>query len=194
MLSPNEILRALTASLQLARGDAGGHRLFDHTFEGFWRSFAAIILFAPAYLLSIRTDLIIDNALGRTVPEAGVEFYFLRFIVLVVEWVAYPVAMVAMARMLALGHRYVPYIIAYNWTSVLVAAAVVPPRVLFSVGLIAAGFTQLLYMVALIWAFYFRYSVARTALETSIPTAIGLVIFDFLLGLLINFIGVGLDP
>lgn len=191
MPSIAEIKRALAASVMLARGDAGGHRLFDHSIEGFWRSFSAILLIAPAYLLTIRSERILTASVGGEVPEPDAGFYLLRFVILIVEWFAYPVAMIGLAKLLSLGHRYVPYIIAYNWTSVVIAAVFLVPGLLLTSGLIPPGLAQLFFLAASIWTFYFRYSVARSALETGAATAIGLVIFDFLLGLLINFVGHG---
>jgi len=188
----SEIIRALTASVRLVGGDARGHRLFDHSFEGFLRSFSAIVLIAPIYVLTTRAELVMAATLGREVSEADVDFYFLRLLVLAVEWFAYPIAMIPLARMLMLGQRYVPYIVAYNWTSVLIAIAFLPPSLLFTLGIIPAGFAQFLFLLAVVWAFYFRYSIARTALETGAPIAVGLVVFDFLLGILINFVAVRL--
>jgi hypothetical protein len=51
MPSYAEIQRALQGAWLLARGDTRGMGLFDLSVEGFWRSFAAALLAAPAYVL-----------------------------------------------------------------------------------------------------------------------------------------------
>ena len=46
-------------------------------------------------------------------------------------WVLYPLSMVFLCRTLNLTQNSPPYIIVYNWSSVLVAALVAPPYVLY---------------------------------------------------------------
>jgi hypothetical protein len=66
---------------------------------------------------------------------------------LVLQWVGWPLAMVPIARWLGLAHDYARYIIAYNWSSVLVVAVMVPPLMLLDIGLIGPGFAALLAFV-----------------------------------------------
>jgi hypothetical protein len=48
---PSEFVRSLRGAWLLARGDAAGMGLLDLTVEGFWNSFAAALVAAPAYVL-----------------------------------------------------------------------------------------------------------------------------------------------
>ena len=51
MPSYAEIQRSVQAAWLLARGDTRGMALFDLSLEGFWKSFAAALLVAPAYAI-----------------------------------------------------------------------------------------------------------------------------------------------
>jgi len=139
-----EIVRSLQGSVMLARRDTAGYGLFTMTADGFWRSFAAIVLVAPLYLAV--TSLGGDGA-AADLPEgarASPPAVF-RLAVIAAEWVAYPAAMAFVTRLLGLQHRYVPYIIAYNWSSVPASAVVMPPILLLAGGLIGSDTTVTLF-------------------------------------------------
>lgn len=185
MPSLSEIVRALRGSFLLASGDAGGYRQFDHSMEGFWRSFAAIFLIAPLALASGPAELMIAAEFGEVEREPDIGFHLWRLVMLGADWVAYPIAMVGLAKLLGVGQRYALYIIAYNWSSVMVAVVMIAPLLLFYLGIAGAGFAIVLNLAATLWALWFRFWVARTALEVNVPAAAGLAVFDFLLSMTI---------
>ena len=172
--------------MQLARGDAAGLRAFDTSMDGFWRSFLVVFLVAPLYLIAERSELKLTEDIGAEAVDADPGFYLARLATLGVIWIAYPVVMVFLARLLRLGHRYAAYIVVYNWTSLLTILVMMPPVLLYAVGLIPGAIAVLFNLVATLWVLYYRFYVARTALETSVPTAIGLVVVDVLLSLTID--------
>lgn len=186
ILTRAEILRAFNGSLQLARGNATGLRAFDTSMEGFWRSFLVVFLVAPLYLVAEHAELSLTRDFGAEPVEPDLSFYLARLTTLGLIWIAYPVVMVFLARLLKLGHRYAAYIVVYNWTSLLTILVMMPPVLLYAIGLIPGALAVLLNLAATLWVLYYRFYVARTALETTVPTAIGLVLVDVLLSLTID--------
>ena len=176
-----EASRSLYASWLLLIRDTEGYRYFSQTEAGFWRSFSAIVIIAPLYLYAGTVQIQLPD---EPVPES--PSLAAALVGLVLQWIGWPLAMVPIARWLGLARSYARYIIAYNWSSVLVVAVVVPPLMLLDIGLIGAGFAALLAFVLSVVALYYRWYVAITAFETTGITATALVIADVVLSLLIN--------
>ncbi|MGH6718708.1 MAG: hypothetical protein ACREER_05270 [Alphaproteobacteria bacterium] len=153
------IVGALDAALRLFRFDGSGIDRFDQSVEGFWRSFAVIPLGVPLVLLASLAVPEPDDPM--TGPAAGLLAEAAAYLV---GWLFMPVVAVFLTRAYGLAARYVPYVIALNWTSLVglalaaLIAAVVPggggPLDVIAVPL-------LLYLLAVEWF------AARTALRTT---------------------------
>ena len=176
-----EANRSLYASWLLLIRETDGYRHFSQTEAGFWRSFAAILIIAPLYLYAGTVQIEVP---GEPVPAAPP--LAAAIVGLVLQWIGWPLAMVPIARWLGLAHAYARYIIAYNWSSVLVVAVMVPPLMLLDIGLIGPGLTALLAFLLTLAALYYRWYVALTAFETTGIMAAALVVADVVLSLLIN--------
>ena len=112
MIATPEIVSSLTGAVRLALGDTGAMSCFNRTIEGFWNSFFAAVLAAPGYLalalLSFEETPIADP----------LRVFLVESIAYVIGWVAFPLAMVYVARALGREKRYVNYIVAFNWAQV----------------------------------------------------------------------------
>ena len=186
MPSIAEITNAIAGSILLARRDLGGYRYFDLSLGGFWRSFLAYFLIVPFYLAIANAERGLAADLGEAGSREIDNIMLIRCLVLAAEWIIFPVAMIWVCRMLNLGHRYVQFIVAYNWSSVPAVAFLTPPFLLYQLGIIGAGGTVLTYFVLTGAVIYYRWFVARTALDTTPMNATGIVAFDFVLGLVIG--------
>ena len=113
-------------------------------------------------------------------PSPG--FYFgARTIVLIVDWLAFPVLMIFIARLLDLGSRYVSYIVAYNWTALIAILPLSLPLIFFGYNLIPALVALVLSVIGLGIVMRYRWFVAVTALGVGGWTAFGLVVLDLAL-------------
>lgn len=177
----DEANRSLYASWLLLIRETEGYRHFSQTEAGFWRSFSAILIIAPLYLYAGTVQIQLPDEPAPVSPSLAVAM-----VGLVLQWIGWPLAMVPIARWLGLAHAYARYIIAYNWSSVLVVAVMVPPLMLLDIGVIGPGFAALLAFVLTIAALYYRWYVALTAFETTGVVAASLVVADVVLSLLIN--------
>jgi len=183
----SEIIRSLYGALHLARGDTSGMAFFNATEQGFWRSFTAAILIAPlfALLLTIRYH----------VNEAGVSllrFTAIETIAYVVSWVAFPLLLYHLTDILGTGHRFIRYIVAYNWASVLQNLLYLPFALLVEAHLVQGAGSTFFGILLLGLVLLYTWFVTRTALEVTNLLAAGLVMIDLVLSIFINTITQGM--
>ena len=183
----SEIIRSLYGALHLARGDTSGMAFFNATEQGFWRSFTAAILIAPlfALLLTIRYH----------VNEAGVSllrFTAIETIAYVVSWVAFPLLLFHLTDILGIGHRFIRYIVAYNWASVLQNLLYLPFALLVEAHLVQGAGSTFFGIILFGLVLLYTWFVTRTALEVTNLLAAGLVMIDLVLSIFINTITQGM--
>ena len=132
VITLNEIARSLQGAwlLFLDRGNA--MRLFDASYGGFWRSFQAIILVAPAYEVTVLADrhALLAGAGSDTFNE--VAYVAARWLAFAFDWITLPLLLAALAGFLDIRRGYPAYVVARNWSSVL---AVLPFAVIALVDL-----------------------------------------------------------
>ena len=66
-----EVLGALYGAYRLARIDPAGMTYFNLSFEGFWRSFFAAVLVAPAYAVAHNWTAVLQTAVFLAVVVLG---------------------------------------------------------------------------------------------------------------------------
>ncbi len=188
MLTISDIRNAMTGSFLLARRDTSGLKFFDVGIEGFWRSFLVIVPIAPFYVLysiqEIRIAQEIDPQGVFVVTNAG--FIAAKIMLLVLDWLVFPIAMIFITRLLVLWPRYIPFIAVYNWSSLFVIAVLAPPALLYVMGIISAEMVTTFNLFATFFVLYYRWYVAKTILETAGLTAALIVAFDLILSLLVH--------
>ena len=153
--------------------------MFDLSVDGFWRSFAAALLVAPAYAL-----VVVDQYAHLGWPESKLWTVLAETISYVVGWLAFPIAAIFLTRLLGLASRYVPLIIANNWSAV-VQMALYATVVLVGT-LLPPQLRALALLVATLTVLTYQWFVIRTALGTSGGTASGLVVIDVLLSMALS--------
>ncbi len=163
--------RSLDAAFGLVMRDRRAWDKFDLTVEGFYRSFAALLIVLP---INIVTDLIqVQMAAverlrqGKEVVEQayGVGEAVFSTLALAVDWIIFPIVMIFVLRYLGLSHRYAPLIIAHNWGTIVVYLFNMPALLLFAAGFISSDDAVALYMITLVFALYYRFYTAETALD-----------------------------
>jgi hypothetical protein len=174
-----EVYRSLYGAYRLARLDPRGMLLFNLTFEGFWRSFFAAVLVAPAYAILIAERLAGREEtldLGRVILVQGGAY--------VLSWAAFPIAAIVLTRMLGLGSHYSALIIAANWAAVLQVGVFFAALVVSLV--LSNGLGNFLLMVVTFAILFYQWFIFRTALETTGGTALALLMVDLILNTAIN--------
>lgn len=196
-LSIDEVRRNFSAVWGIFRGEPGAAARLDASYEGFWRSFLAIIFAVPLYVALMISEVAEQKAAEPLVEFSLAGYLLLQIVRIPVEWIAFPLVMLALARPLGIGGRYSLYITAYNWSGALIAIPAALPAILVSMGLLdgpmaiaAAIAVVIMFALVVVAAVRMLYMVARVTLEATVATAIGLVILDLLLGL---SVGEGFD-
>jgi hypothetical protein len=178
ILTADEVSRSIAGSLKLLNRNEEGLQAFEVSIPAFWRSFAAILLTAPAFVAALAevrverglpTDAGLFSSPGLVLHEAAL---FLA------GWIAFPLAMIAIVRGLGLGHRYVGYIITWNWSAVVAATILAVPAAMHALGLATSGLSLLFGIAFGIIIAQYRWFLAKAALGVSGGLAALLVLLD----------------
>ena len=178
----------IEAAVALLFGKPGALGRFDVSLDGFWRSFAAIVLVLPSFAISLmavwRGQMEQLPADAADVPWLG--FVLERVVALGLAWVALPLVLALIAGRLGLSGRYVPFIVARNWAEPVVSAFYAVPALFYAAGFIDSDVAAFISLPVLLVALHYLYRIARQALGATISLAIGVVVLDLLLGLLVS--------
>lgn len=174
-----EILGALYGAYQLARLEPAGMTYFNLSFDGFWRSFFAAVLVAPAYAVLIGLRVAEE-------PEA-VDLGLLAVtesIGYVLAWCAFPLVAIVLTRLLGLARNYVALIVALNWTAVLQTAVFL--LVVLLGPILPEVLATLLVTLTTGAILAYQWFVIKTALETTGGIALMLLLVDLVVTSTIN--------
>ncbi|MDP6564246.1 MAG: hypothetical protein QF578_05420 [Alphaproteobacteria bacterium] len=127
-----EMFRSVYGAWRIACFDPAAMSHFNLSIDGFWRSFAAMGVVVPFYLIFI---LLTFGEGPAPEPLPALEWYVVvKLLAFTLSWLAFPLVMVPVSRLLDLTSTYVSYIIAWNWSSVLEMAVVLPAVFLYVSG------------------------------------------------------------
>ena len=159
--------------LMLGRRDEGWRRL-DTSADGFWNSFLAIPITAPALL-------VIFLSYARLLVEAGIEMSVggivsILALIGVVNWLASVLVIVLLARPLGVGHRTSHLVVAVNWASVAIAyARAVPASLTLLVGNGPTLATLMVVIEVVTLVLYWRVLSAASEASPLVPTVMFVV-------------------
>ncbi len=180
-----DIFRAVYGAWRLAHLDIRGMDHFDLSLTGFWRSFTAALIVAPLHLVLI--------FLSRDFPDGDAAWHLVvQGAAYASAWVVFPVVMVAVTRLLQVGERFIPFVVAYNWSTVIVMAVVVPTQLLADWSLDAgssdmpAALVAFMVMAAMAAILFYQWFVARTALGVNAIQATAVVVLDLVVTMLLE--------
>lgn len=165
MLSADEIQTSLTGAWHLMMGKSDGVRLLDLSADGFWNSFFALVVAAPALVVGW---VGIANEIGDPYAFSGRLGVLIRVaLVDVGTWTLPLVALAFVSRYAGIATRFVPYVVASNWASALIAWMLLPSAL---VRLFLPSTDQ---FVALLTLFFFLLSMVLTWRMTNAVIAKG---------------------
>jgi hypothetical protein len=184
MLSLAEIGTAIYGAWRLACFDPNGMRYFDRSLVGFWRSFRVALLAAPFSAFLIALDLF-------HMKVAGGWFRILagESIAYVIGWVAFPLLAYYLTEAINRRTQYLGFIVAYNWSTLIQLAVVLPAAIVAYCGILPAGLAPVVILAADAVILIYEWFVVRTALALPGLGAAGVVVIDVIMGMLINDAG-----
>ncbi len=174
--SPLEITYGLFGAWRLARLDVTGMEVFDRSVAGFWKSFFAAVLVAPAYLLMVLLELS-----EMAVTAGPLRIFIVQSLVYVIVWLAYPLIMYYLAEQIGRAEKYIGFIVALNWAAVIQMLAFLPIIFFNTVELLPQTALGLLTLAIFLAILFYQGFITRTALGVSGPAAGALVVFAFIL-------------
>jgi hypothetical protein len=188
LISLNEIRAALDGSWLLLRNRPEGMEYFDQSIQGFWRSFSVIFLLIPVFLVSglAEKEFYFSENLYHPATFPSDAYWTAQLLGLGIDWFALPLILAVLAVPIGISNRYVPFIVARNWTSLLASIPYLITYLLFLLGLVPSGIAVLLSFTSLVVVLWYRFLVARIALQAATSLAVGVVVLDILLTLVIS--------
>ena len=184
-MPPGEAIQQyLTGAWRLMLGKRDGVRLLDISADGFWSSFFAIVVALPA--MSVSWVAVANTLSGETFGSRFSLFTRLAFAD-ILTWVVPLLLLGAVAGRAGIGRRYVPYVVASNWGSVILNWLLLPPALLQllwpSVGEFLSVFSLLLFVLAMVLSW--RMTNAVLDMGVAMASAVFAGMFVFSLGLLL---------
>jgi hypothetical protein len=175
----------LAGAWQVLSGRPEGLNRLDTSIEGFWRSFALIIVVAPIAFLTLVGEQATPTDPATVAEPLTAAKIVLFAITVLTDWFAFPLVFALMAPSFGLGSRYVLFIVARNWASVIISGIVALVHLLRIFGLIPIVVLPFALLFVLGLALWLSYVIVRTTLSVSIVMALPIVVLDFLLSLVI---------
>lgn len=181
MLTMPETMKALQGAYRLARFDKGGLAHFENTSQGAMRSFYAAALVAPFYVLFVASRRA-DGDMGVDPWRAAI----IEGIAYVIAWVAFPLVMAWLARIIDRERRYLLFVSAYNWCQVPQYALHLGVALALAAGMMGEEAAAFFGVITFLYVLAYTWFVVRGALDISGVVAAGIVGVDFLVGMMIK--------
>ena len=166
-------------------GKPDGVRLLDVSADGFWSSFFAIVVALPA--LSV-TWVALANSLGDEVFASRFAFFVRLALIDLVTWIAPLLLLGAAAGAVGIGRRYVAYVVATNWGSVILVWIMLPPALVELVwpsgGEVLSTVALLLFLVTMVLSW--RLTNAVLDMGAAVASAVFAGMFVLSLGVLLS--------
>jgi len=187
IVTADEVNRSFKGTLDLLNSRTEGLKAFDMSEHGFWRSFAAIWLTLPAYIVSVAFERL---RLGMAQPNHSIlDDLWLDFVVAlghVTSFVALPVAMIWVARAFRLTGGYVPFVIVTNWITVIGQLALAVPAMLLLLGWATPALASIFSLAFAVIILRLQWFGTKASLGLSSLPAFGIVLLGILLNSLIG--------
>jgi len=180
-ISTREIAEGLYGATRLARGDASGIQFFGDTPEAFWKSFWAAVLSAPAYAL-----LVLFQLADAEIRSGPLRVILIESVGYVVAWVAFPLAMHYLAEFIDRREHYIRFIAAANWASVLQFALQLFVAAFLALDILPPGLARFLQYATYGAIILYEWWIARVGLQLGRGGAVGIVILDFVISLVLS--------
>jgi len=183
IVTADEVNRSFKGTIDLLNSRAEGLKAFDMSERGFWRSFSAIWLTLPAYIVSLAFERL---RLGLVDPDRTLlDSVWIDAVVAlghVAGFIALPVAMIWVTRGLRLTHRYVPFVIVTNWITVAGMLVLSVPAMLLLLGWATPALASLFGLAFSIIVLRLQWFATKATLGVHGLIAFGIVV----LGLVLN--------
>ncbi len=189
MPSYRDIVYGIYGALRLARLDPGAMSYFERTPAGFWKSFFAAVIVAPGFAIIIAYEL---GQVEIEIEAGALRLFLVETLAYVLGWVAFPVLVYQICEATGRRDEYIGYIVAFNWSKVIQMAVLLPAIGLIALGAPAGDGGWLLRLAVSFLILFYEWFITRTALGVTAMGAVGFVVLDFVIDLIIHMITLGM--
>ena len=184
--STQEIVYRVYGAWRLARFDAGGAQYFEESPQAALRSFFAAALVAPAFLVTL--------LLTQDSPPAAdpVEVTIVVLLCYSLMWTAFPLIAYRICLVIDRERAFFRYLSADNWASVIAFHFQLVVVLLLVGGVVPAVLAQLVQLALRACLLIYAWFIARSCLDVSSIAAAGFVLLQFVVGLFVQIIAVGI--
>lgn len=176
----------MSAVVSIARGDVGALGEFDLSLGGFWRSVMAVFLALPfAVLFTYAAREMWPVVKPETPLPPQMLHYAAEIVAFIVYWEALPLAAILITRRLHLTDRFVPFVVAWNWSNVVTALLLTPPIILFLLGTTSTESTLVIGAASTLLTVAFQARVAQVALGINVFVAIWISMLNLSFGMIL---------
>jgi hypothetical protein len=179
MISARELASALHGTGLVYKLDQRAWDFFDLSPRGFWNAYVVALFLAP---LQIGNRLLIFDAEKEALPFA--LYAVVEVLSYIITWTLFPFVMLFIARLLGRMPRYFAHLVPYLWVQLPMGLVLFGTQLLVTLGILPAGIMDPLnLMIIAVYAIYGTF-VAGIGLQVATGTAFGLVVLDYVLGLM----------
>lgn len=179
-ITQTEAKTAITGAFRLFMRDQNGIKYFKSDVPALLKSFWAAVIVLPGWFL---LDYLTESGIWMDVPLfRGLVMELAGYSMM---WTVWPLFMLMVVKLMDLDDRYNLYIIAQNWMAV-------PSVLLYLIVVGGATFVgqqtgtiQFLAFVSAIWLLFYHFFVIRVCLQVSAPMAVGLVLGNFFINIML---------
>lgn len=177
----NYILNSLNGAWKLARAKPDSMQYFDLSSDGFWKSFWAIAVMVPAFILWVSFNL----KGGSQQIGDGVEISYPLLSESIYLIVALPLTALVMAyftKFMKISDNFASMVIAYNWVSAFIYIIMAAFTMILLSGVFGGQMSVVILMVLRFYfGFYVLWFTFKSSLQISGLLAAGVLIFVKLL-------------
>lgn len=181
MTLPNYILNSLNGAWKLARATPNSMQYFDLSSDGFWKSFWAIAVMLPAFILWVLFNL----QGGSQQIGDGVEISYPLLSESIYIILALPLTALVMAyftKFMKISENFSSMVIAYNWVSAFIYIIMAVFTMILLSGFFGGQISVvILMMLRFYFGFYVLWFTLKSSLQISGLLAVGVLIFVKLL-------------
>jgi hypothetical protein len=188
MSSVSTVTLGLNAALRLARGRADGVVLVPGDRTTIIRSFWSIAFCLPSVLGRLAVSWV-----DTGIPSDAAHLAAREVIVFVLGWLVFVEATHWLAPMLGRAERWGRFIAVWNWCNVIEGVLVIIGAVPGSLGA-PAIIDQVCELTTIGWALWLEWYAIRLALGVSALTAVGLVLLDQSIGIMLASVAMLISP
>ncbi len=179
-----DAIRGFFGAWRLLHFDRTGLQYFQVSPTAFWHSFWAAAIVLPADAIATLLLLSGDPATSTTSDTLHTTLIYLEIYAL--QWLVFPLVIAGYTEMIQRSDRFVLFVIAWNWSSIIRAAIVLPAIAIFAnEGTDSASWGAAIYIVVLGVTFVYGWFVARSALDAPPLSAAMVVVIEIVLAILI---------